>query len=771
MPQTAMQKVAKVSQGRSRQNGRRQRTKRPTGTPKSMPKAAPKNRSKKVKKAMAKMQAQKSYSSDKSLNTIIAKETTFRARAGCLSPNEIIITLSFANSWQVIIDTIDQFLQQAQIEKPQMFQRANIDGSATLANIAPPTVEFIAARAAWFMAAYSYLVRIGVVIGANVSQVQVIPGITLPNGLAKFIQHFAPYYDTVTGTCYKFALPLLDTTTYNVYPAYPDISQAITQLGTIATVFNARINAYLIHPCLYVDGTNNNTDFATATGRINPTYGLPSPNTPTNLSAYVQTNLSTNTTIKNNINKLYNGVDPFDILRFAPDASFYAQMTSEGSTCPCPNTNNIMTLIGPQLLADNAQADAGVGYPFIKAFPPIGLNKPGSIFTLPAQYALAYRKLYAVLSGQVTKYVPRATSLSQLRLTQSYGTLKTFEVTGVQIAYPVIAERITEYLQNLNGNGNIPTVMTLFGLIQTFWCEIISRVASYDWIADTNNAYSGYAMGSNSTMKLPLTLASMISAVGPIVVNGSLYIPYFSSIVTTWYNSVNAGNWTTSPNGNASTVQTQMFYSTGQSVPIIDAAGAPIQPLLSTVFTVGSPLYAEYFQELAYQNFAENWSQAVQPSKNILGAVPLILGGIVLVLDNYVSPNDALTVTLNTGNVVMQRRVRSAVKSVFANTCITHFDATRIAILGLVSNISLANNVNFSSAQSILCSNNPIIYLSQVQLALSGTGNDISKGVANALARNKTIKFKDSMTQQDKSGETPYEALQGLLVAELQSRK
>lgn len=695
----------------------------------------------------------------------VLADASNRVKDGCLPSSTTTIKLVFGASWYYVLQMIDKFLAAAQVEKPNLFLRPQTFASPTYVGTQSPEIPFVIARSCYLMAAMEYFVRLRMIPTLSLQNVQVIPGIKLPVGLAKYLQQFAPYVDTTTGSTVRFEFPPLPSDTMKVYTNYPDISQAISVFDpSLLTNLNAETGTYLIHPSQYVSASVTHLDFVTVANHNNPSYPI---DTTTNVILLDDLVPTITTLQKEAVNKLFVGVAPGDIDNYSPDASFYTQVTNRGITCPFPDFDACIAMIGPGYVGDTANTDFGVSYPFIAGIPAIGYRKSlGSYVNLDDKRALLMQT-FATLLGNCIRYCGPCTSVGSLKETVCFGKINSLEVMGVQVSPVMVVERLAQYVASLSNNnaealGVVNPLSTsptnLFGLTTTYWQAVLRRVAIWDQMVDRNNMYGGYAQGGASmNARFPDMLSHVVSGIGPVIIKGKLYIPYFASHPLHWADVIDGtGKWNMVSNSLATITNGKCGYSvySGSSVDLTiftDQHQAYIPPSgLQT--TMGPITLSEWFNEAMKQLPGENWSLASPLAKTCFGSPTRVFGGsVVSVQIGTYGDTDSLITQY-------ERQFRLTFSNANSAICSTHVDAADFGVCGLISNLPLTNPTGNIKAQAVQFRLSPNNQVKNLSIQISGSNSSTFTGTLQAIQQSKSkskgkpalgLSVKDPTNQKD----------------------
>jgi len=705
----------------SANKGKRQNKLKQVPKPSTKPKAKPKT----VAQQKKKQQKKKTYKANR--KTRVMNQALNRVKDGCIGAVSNVIELLSDNFYLALLDVIDKLLAVGQIQKPQMFTRQQNVNDPTTAGITAPTVPFVQARALWFCASIEYLMNLEVISDVTLSNIQKIQAVKLPIPLAKWLQQVAPFVDTSTGAEYRFKIPSLNTDLISVFVGCPDVSlfQAGVEPDPL-TSFNSPISTYLIHPSQYIDGSFTTLDYNIANDRKNPSY----PQTSTATASLTQFVAGLTPVVREAVNRIFgNGIEVDSIGRFAPDASFYCAIGDGYISCPSVMFDPVMAVVGPS--NGTAPADSGISYPYARGFPFFGLARFGTrptSFTLLQRY---YRQIYCTLMSRCTKFCDTCTAIGNLKYSECFGMIKSFEVIGGQVNKPLIAERISSYMSLLANNSDTTTLQPnkFFGLSILIWQAINRRIADYDQMFDLDNNYAGFAMGLYSTdIRLPQTLATLVSGVGPVVIDGKLYVQYWESPMIQWDISISpSGVWNMYPlSGANSTLYGQCFYGpiNGTNMIINMDDGSPYLPP-ATVKSVHGPVLTEtYWNETMTHLYAETWALAVKPTHTCLGVADRVFG---ILTTQFASGDFKQTNSIST---LYGRKIRTQFRTIYTQNCQTHVDSADCVVAGIMSTANLNNTDSNISAQAIALKVPPNDILpnlqAQASMSAGGAGSAVS---------------------------------------------
>jgi len=719
--------VKLASKGQAKQNGKQKKSQRKNGNKIRKGKRLVKL-SKQDKKRLQGLKQKPEYKKMAKVERSIAKKVVSK----CINPGPVILAIDFERSWGRAIDIIDSYAKVAQIQKPQNFVRLVNTSSAS----APPqpAIRFTMLRAIWLAAVRQYWYNIGIITGSSSTSTLRVQNVTLPNGLAKFVQQFAPYTDTTTGIQYQFQIqPYGDGV--NIFSNYPDLSVAAAS-GTIATNLSLPRSQYLIHPSDWVSGGRTN-DVGTSSSSPNPLY--PFDGTTVTWTAFISTITQAETSA---INALFNGVNPNDIPNYAPDNSAYTVITNYSISSLCPKFEPLMSVITGIFQAVDNENDREANYPYVKSLPAIKYQKS---YAFPT-YGLGYRNvlylLYATISSAVTTFDPNADSLTQLRYTECYGGMKHWSFSGVKVSQFMIAERLSEYMDSLNRNDASNTntnSTTLFGLSAMFWSAVYYRVSPWDAILDIGSYYRGYCYGTGlPTLQLPATLARVVSGLGPVVHNGRLYLPYFYEDPPQWTNRISAAspyNWNMSNSLYTDFTFSGTCYrpiSGTTTTPVNLADATPIIPNSTIRYTVYPVKLFKYLSEAMKRLDGYNPNRGTQMTKVCLGCPNRILGLCQI---------NPITADYGNTNALVNIYERIWVANITASThmiCATTLDSVDTMTYGLLCLLP----ANFVILKPLTSLSTAVMdgVLSEVAVQVEGQNRyDPGQGMTYALQQQPTV--------------------------------
>jgi len=581
-----------------------------TVTKQKPPKASKKNR---LRKRMAKQNA---LDLGKSMDVS-------RSARGCIQPTATIVPLSFTNSWGVILDTIDALLRQLQLRKPDNFNRP-VD---SFGNPQLPTIRFNAVRTAWLLAVQAYWYQRGVITSNDTTSLFQPTGIQIPNSLAKVAQQFLPYVDPMTGAVYKFQIFPLDPA-FNALTNYPDVSFSVTSVTGLnrQNCINFPGEYYHVHPSNHNKITPSSPfqDLGKAPDGFNPVYVFPTNPAFKTLIQYFSTIFAGEMTA---INSLCSAVDYKQLPNFAPDASAYAWVTENGISCFTPNFEPTMAIITGFNGALGTVVDVNNNYPFVKPLPVVRVVKSDGAFSyFDGTLRGILLNIYAYLTVGVSKFVGSFNGVQQLKYTECYGGIKRFDVVGTQIESNLVSNCLSSIIDTLGSSKDANSTNTndnsIYALIHIFWASVIFRLFMTDAITDVNNKYVAQSYSPLlPSCSIPGTLARAISGLGPCVINGGLYIPYWRNSAVIWNVNISAlGVFSPPPTVPYETTVWNSFYAkkTG-SWTITDNDNNPIVQSPNIIFGCLSTLLFPTFFNYAVNMPGSNYSRWTTKPVTCLG--------------------------------------------------------------------------------------------------------------------------------------------------------
>jgi hypothetical protein len=601
------------------------------GAPKKAAKTTPKQRpSPKVKKPSTQKIA------PKKMACMLTPEMTRRDEMDCLAPVQPVKFLkgSFAQSWGNLIDVIDSFLKIAAVHDPSLFMYdTDISGGTTA-----PSIGFSHARALWVLICQYFLFRRGIIVSTSSSRSTFVPPTKqLPIGIAKILQYYQPYVDPHTGAQYKVMMDVYPES--ELYWDYPSIDRTV--IGTISTLSLSHPRFHVLsHPAKGLgDGLGQPLD---AGIRDYETSGQV-------LSAktdvYAEVEAMTPEEITT-ILSLFPVVDVDQLPTVAPDASMYCNYTPTGITCPVGSFDaNIATLLNTDYSTD----DDALKHPFIKPKVPIGIKKTFSNvadYTQNFENSDAYQTL---LRNNYAYIMKKATHFSngcwhECLAKGDFSGIRSLTVMGSQINTKLIGDAIAQLCPLHLNNPSDPSasVRTYWSFVTQCWGVICRRIHKVDVITDANtthngeyyNYYNGYGANSQyEQFKLPASLATTLNSIGPIVVKGYLYIPYFGKDPGHWLQSLSTtGVWDLLA-GEAATIakfgQSQWEYTGSKNVTY--AGGGPISwDNTALPCKLPTTTFISFLTSNSQNMVSMPYNQGISPSPATLGNPYFILTPVIL---------------------------------------------------------------------------------------------------------------------------------------------
>jgi len=453
----------------------------------------------------------------------------------CTSPMTVTLGTEEDVYGRVLL-IIDEFIFRAMINKPAVFQCTSTNND--------PSLGFQTLRGYWLYAFQYYMWRCRCINGNYVSA-NSYDNLTVPVGLAKIFQQFAPYVDPNTGSKMRYVLNPLNlsivTDNQNVDSSYASLDGCLGQPKL----------RYMIHPAV-TTGTATLVEYATAGTRSFAAAG-------TNIISFDSYfgNFLTNGPLSI-IQTLFPGnICIEDIPKFAPDASAYAWFTKTAVVCNSPCFRSDMAVITGRGFQDGS-IDSVNNYPYDKPLPTCrAVDNTGSEFdTDSAGYYQTLTQVYAYLTGYSVKWAA-GSAVDLMNSTKCFTDVKEFSYRSFSIDLSKFARKLFNVFKSdawLVTNGAQELVNTQFTFSSMAWTSLLSRLFESASVNCTGN------LGTNTSFwvidakvdnqKMPAVLTKMISSVGPVRVGGKVNFPYlgvaFSGINTPtgsnvgWYNAITA---------------------------------------------------------------------------------------------------------------------------------------------------------------------------------------------------------------------------------------
>jgi len=644
---------------------------------------------------------------------------------GCLNPeyNNLIYGTGYTDLWEQIEGIIELQTLRIMIDFGDSFWIKTGNGDPLANPPLPPLVNPMGIKALLLLAAQYYFKELGLLTSIpDPNQYQDMANVKIPIAFAKYLEYFAPYVDTQTGTITRYTVPVLQNYTgslgyYSVDGKNPTANGSLSNNRLIKLICPSSVDVY--------SSTGQNILPEPAMAHLGTDWQLPTssspPPVPIALQAYYQ-NVATSAFLAKWTDIIRNGVSIAEIGRQAPDASAYSTFTNGSITNPYVAFNNEMAII---LNADLDLPLSSVGNlpPYASGYPPNMFHDAGTGDTdsyTASGVSTILANSYFYLLANCTKYCS-GTAHCLLRETEFKG-CNSFVVNPISIDIAAFVSHISDTIQMNNVNqGSSPSLMSnnaMFGLVSACWTALLERVYRSSQLV--NNQPNGYTQpsiivwgGLKNTLKVPPNIATVVNAIGPVIIGGRVQVPV--AVMSGPFDFAVSANGQWNPNYfNTITTPTGYMYQanlrtnqTSNPGQLLNANGSSYSYL--TLSPLGNTY--KYNKVFAISNylFVQNGCASLPPSYGFGKWVqlPRSVLGMPSVMTSYLNMDiqqtpDSLTNPNPTqwqypGPLVSNLWALSATmvkRSITHYTCVTAEDSSRALLLS-----PIVNTTPFSTGQ------------------------------------------------------------------------
>jgi len=254
------------------------------------------------------------------------------------------------------------------------------------------------------------------------------------------------------------------------------------------------------------------------------------------------------------IDSLYPSVSIDKMHNFASDASLYSVVSTRAVTNPCPNFCASMAV----LLSEAASiADEDSPHPFSQPFPVVRVEVDiGSAHLDGSTYEerrLMMMNLYSYLTSHSLSFDDRPWPF--LLADSPFKLVRNLGIIGTGLDSNLIGDAIAQLYPIIVNLVSAPTasIRRYWAFSMMCWGAVMRRCHKFDVVFDAagktggtyENRYNGYTADAMfDKILVPATIRSMMTGLGPVVINGTVYMPHFQQDVGSMMNAIsNTGVW------------------------------------------------------------------------------------------------------------------------------------------------------------------------------------------------------------------------------------
>ena len=458
-------------------------------------------------------------------NDTLSEELHLRKVNKCLPPRVVSSPTPVDEVRSSIFKIIDEFVFRAIVLKPQLFSYTSNTS---------PRVYPAALRGFWFGCFQYYMWKIGCCEG-DYPLPTGYGTCSIPLGLAKVFQYFAPYVDPATGSEFRHSITVTDP---NIYTDYASVDmRGILGYRVVPWEkpwfeLNSPLDRFLISAAnmggQMIDYGAAEGMQATVDGPFNSVLWSEYFSAPDSTGKFraMQSVFDSNITVN-------------EIPSNSPDGSAHCLVLDNVIASPVPNYSKSMAFMLSPLTTDNQYApDQDINYLYDSGIPVVrvpsrsGQQEPSDV------KAKTLRSVYAYMTSFSQKWVPDQAKFLMLDAGDLSGatsfSYRHSEVSSYRFARVVMSAIVTDIW---SGSG-LEVTNKIFSLVQLAWSAYFQRLfplaciphatpENYGYLSQTLPVVSCYYHSSSivTTARFPIIIAQALSKIGIIRVGTKLIFP------------------------------------------------------------------------------------------------------------------------------------------------------------------------------------------------------------------------------------------------------